>query len=144
MTDEPRNKVRLDKWLWAARFYKTRSQSAAAIKAGRVELGGVRAKASQQVGVGARVEVRKGPYLFVVEVRALAERRGSAEMAQRLYDENPADRDAREATQARLTAERADAPPGWGGRGRPTKKQRRELDAFRDRIWSPEDLDDDD
>jgi ribosome-associated heat shock protein Hsp15 len=144
MANEPRGKVRLDKWLWAARFYKTRSQSAAAIKAGRVEMAGARAKASQQVGVGARLEVRKGPFTFLVEVRALAERRGSAEMAQKLYVEDPASRAAREATLVRLAAERADAPRGWGGKGRPTKKQRREIDAFRERMWGPADISDDD
>jgi ribosome-associated heat shock protein Hsp15 len=144
VTDPPRKKVRLDKWLWAARFYKTRSQSSAAIKAGRVEVGGARAKASQQVGIGARIEVRKGPFTFVVDVRGLAERRGNAEMAHKLYVEDAAGRAAREAALARLAAERADAPRGWGGRGRPTKKQRREIDAFRERMWGPDDISDDD
>ncbi|HET6613651.1 MAG TPA: RNA-binding S4 domain-containing protein [Kofleriaceae bacterium] len=136
-------RVRLDKWLWAARFYKTRSQSAAAIKAGKVELDGTRAKVSQKIGPGARIEVRKGPYAFTVEVRDVAERRGSAERAQALYAEDPDSIARREQARARIAAERTAIPRGWGGRGRPTKKQRRDLEAFQARLFSPEDIDDD-
>jgi ribosome-associated heat shock protein Hsp15 len=143
VSETTRSKVRLDKWLWAARFYKTRSQSAAGIKAGRVEVDGGRARPSHQVGVGARVDVRKGPYLFSLEVRGLAERRGSAEIARALYAETEESVRRREETHARLVAERADVPRGWGGRGRPTKKQRRALMAFQSRMFAPEDLDDD-
>lgn len=135
-------KVRIDKWLWAARFFKTRSQSAAAIKGGRVDVDGTRAKPSQQVGRGARIEVRKGAYRFDVEVIDLAERRGSAARAAELYVEDPASVTRREETYARIAAERA-SRPSESGQGRPTKKQRRQLVAFKERSLLGEDWSDD-
>jgi ribosome-associated heat shock protein Hsp15 len=135
-----KTKVRIDKWLWAARFFKTRSQSAAAVKAGRVEIDGARAKPSHQVSPGVQIEVRKGAYRFDVEVKALAEKRGSAEQAAELYVETPASIELREQTHARLRAERAAMPYGMSA-GRPTKKQRRQLMAFKEMSLTPEDWD---
>jgi ribosome-associated heat shock protein Hsp15 len=140
------DRVRLDKWLWAARFFKTRSQASAAIKGGRVDVDGVAAKASHAVTVGTRIEVRKGPYRFTVDVAALADRRGSAEVARTLYTEDPESEKLRHETRARIAAERAARPSGWSG-GRPTKKQRRQLLAFRDQSLAaaaPPGQDDDD
>lgn len=145
MNDESPKRVRLDKWLWAARFYKTRSQSAAAIKGGKIDIDGARAKPSQKIGSGSRVEVRKGPIAFSIQVRDVAERRGSAEVAQALYVEEPDSIRRREEIRARLAAERAAQSRGWANRkGRPTKKQRRELEAFQARLLSPEDFPDPD
>ena len=132
--------VRLDKWLWAARFYKTRSQASAAIKGGKVDLEGSRAKASAQVRVGAELEVRKGPYRFACHVLALAEKRSNAEFARTLYREDAESVRAREETALRIAAERVGAPRGWEG-GRPTKKNRRDLEAFRKLYISPEEID---
>ena len=135
-------RVRLDKWLWAARFYKTRSQASLAVKAGKVAVAGVKAKPGQPVTVGNRLSVRKGPYDFEIEVVALAERRGSAEQARGLYVEDAESVRVREEIRERVLAERRNAPRHVFGQGRPTKKHRRDLMAFRGRFSAPEDIED--
>ncbi len=87
-------RIRIDKWLWAARFYKTRSLATEAVQGGKVELNGDRAKPAKTVGPGDEIRVRLGPYEHVVIVRAVAPRRGSARDAQALYDETPESRTA--------------------------------------------------
>lgn len=119
------DKVRLDRWLWAARFYKTRSQAAEAVAGGKVQVNDERPKRAKQVGVGDRVRVRHGPYEFVLTVTGLGERRGSARDAARLYEEDPAGRAARQKLAEQL---RVAPPPMFEGKGRPTKRDRRELD----------------
>jgi len=117
--------IRLDKWLWAARFFKTRAQASAAIAGGKVQLNGTRAKPAKPVQVGDELRVRIGPYDWCITVRAITERRGSARDAQLLYDESPEGRAARE----RLADAHKIAPaPAFEGKGRPTKKQRREIE----------------
>jgi len=119
--------VRLDKWLWAARFFKTRAASSTAVAGGKVQVNGSRAKPAKQVQVGDTLRVRVGPYEWIVTVRAVTERRGSARDAQLLYDESPEGRAARE----RLAEAHRIAPaPTYQGKGRPTKKERRELQRF--------------
>lgn len=125
---ESAERVRLDKWLWAARFFKTRALAAEAIDAGRVEVNDDRAKRSRLVDVGDRVRVRKPPFEQVVTVRGLSEQRGPAPLAATLYDETPESRQAREKLAAHL---RALGPPAFRGRGRPTKKERRETDRWK-------------
>ncbi len=122
--------VRLDKWLWAARFFKTRSLAAAAVDGGKVHLNGTRAKRGKTLRVGDGVRLRKGPFEFVVTVRRLSERRGSATEAQTLYEESPSSRHAREvlAEQHRLAAD-GHSPP----KGRPTKRDRRKISRIRGR-----------
>ena len=123
-------KVRLDKWLWAARFFKTRSLAADAVEGGKVELNGERVKRAKNVQVGDEVSVRLGPYEHVVLVRAVSERRGPASVAQTLYEETEESRAGRErlATQLKM----APAAFVYEERGRPTKKDRRELSRFID------------
>lgn len=117
--------IRLDKWLWAARFFKTRAGAAAAIDGGKVQLNGTRAKPAKLVQTGDSLRIRIGPYDWLVTVRAVTERRGSAKDAQLLYDETPEGRAARE----RLAEAHKIAPaPTYEGKGRPTKKQRREIE----------------
>jgi len=117
--------IRVDKWLWAARFFKTRAQASAAVAGGKVQLNGSRAKPAKPVRIGDELRVRIGPYDWHVTVRALTERRGSAKDAQLLYDESPAGRAARE----RLAEAHKIAPaPTYQGKGRPTKKDRRKLE----------------
>lgn len=125
------SKIRIDKWLWAARFFKTRSLASEAVAGGKVEVNGDRAKPAKAVGPGDEVRVRLGPYEHIVIVRALAGRRGSARDAQALYEETPASRAERDrlAEQLRL----APAAFVWEDKGRPTKKDRRDLDQLRDR-----------
>jgi ribosome-associated heat shock protein Hsp15 len=120
--------VRLDKWLWAARFFKTRSQAAEAVDGGKVEVNGARAKPSRHVRAGDALRIRIGPYEWKVTVTALADRRGSAEAARALYDEPDESRERRAAEAARARAERAAFPDL---RGRPTKKLRRDLLRFK-------------
>ena len=125
------DRVRLDKWLWAARFYKTRSLATEAVDGGKVEVNGDRAKPAKAIKPGDEIRLRLGPYEHIVIVRALAERRGSASIAQGLYDETQASRDARE----RLASQLKMAPPTfvYEEKGRPTKKDRRDLARLIDR-----------
>jgi ribosome-associated heat shock protein Hsp15 len=124
------SKVRLDKWLWAARFYKTRSLAADAIEAGKVEVNGDRAKRAKQLQVGDVVKVRQGPYNHIVTVKALSERRGPASVAATLYEESAERRKAREALQVQVKAAQS---VGGYERGRPTKKDRRDIEKLRAR-----------
>ena len=119
------DKVRLDRWLWAARFYKTRSQAAEAVSGGKVHVNDERAKRAKQVGKGDRVRVRLGPYEFLLTVTGLAERRGSAKDAAKLYVEDPEGLAARTKLAEQL---RVAPPPAWEGKGRPTKRDRREIE----------------
>jgi ribosome-associated heat shock protein Hsp15 len=119
------DRVRLDRWLWAARFFKTRALAAAAVAGGKVQVNGTRAKPAKQLQVGDGVRVRVGPYEWLVTVRALSERRGPPKVAQTLYEESPEGRAARE----RLAELHKIAPaPTYQGKGRPTKKERREIE----------------
>lgn len=120
--------VRLDKWLWAARFFKTRSQAAEAVDGGRVEVNGAKVKPSRHLRAGDALRIRVGPYEWNIVVRALASRRGPAEAAKALYDESEESRARRAAEVARVRAERAAFPDL---RGRPTKKLRRDLLRFK-------------
>ena len=125
------DRVRLDKWLWAARFYKTRSLATDAVGGGKVEVNGERAKPAKAVKPGDEIRLRLGPYEHVLVVRQLAERRGPAAAAQALYEETQASRDER----ARLAAQLKMAPPTfvYEEKGRPTKKDRRDLSRLIDR-----------
>lgn len=120
--------VRLDKWLWAARFFKTRSQASAAVKGGHVHLNGQRTKPSASLRVGDRLRITKGPVCFTVDAAGLSEQRGPAAQAQALYAETPESRAEREAAAAERRARRAYMPHHDG---RPDKKQRRELRRFK-------------
>jgi ribosome-associated heat shock protein Hsp15 len=124
------DRVRIDKWLWAARFFKTRSLAAEAVAAGKVLVGGERAKPARLLQAGDELRVRLGPYEHVVHVRALSDRRGPATVAATLYEETPESIAAR----ARLAEQHRMAPAAfvYEEKGRPTKRDRRELDRFRD------------
>jgi len=117
--------VRLDKWLWAARFFKTRSLAQQAVAGGRVQLNGERTKRAHEVRIGERIDVRVGDWRWEVVVRALSERRGPAEEARKLYEETPASRAERE---RRQDLRRWGAEPAASLKGRPTKRDRRRLD----------------
>jgi ribosome-associated heat shock protein Hsp15 len=123
-------RVRLDKWLWAARFYKTRSLAAEAIAGGKVQVNGDRAKRARPLQVGDEIRVRQGPYEHLVVVRELSERRGPAPQAARLYEETAASREARERLALQLKTMHAAFVPD---RGRPTKKDRRDIERLRGR-----------
>jgi ribosome-associated heat shock protein Hsp15 len=121
-------RVRVDKWLWAARFYKTRSAATDAVSGGLVQVGGERVKPAREVRAGDVLEVRVGTVRRTVVVLGLAERRGPASVATTLYEETPESVAAREeaALQRRL------APPLGSDLGaRPTKQDRRRLEALR-------------
>lgn len=127
--DDP---IRLDKWLWAARFFKTRSLAAEAVSGGKVEINGARPKPSRIVRPGDELCVRRGVYEWTVIVKDLARLRGAAPQAQLLYEETDESRRRRDATAARMKFERGgefDAP------GRPTKRDRREITKFTKRSW---------
>jgi ribosome-associated heat shock protein Hsp15 len=125
------DRLRLDKWLWAARFFKTRSLAADAISGGKVEVNGERAKPAKALKEGDEVRLRLGPYEHILIVRELSGRRGPASVAQTLYEETQASRDER----ARLAAQLKMAPAAfvYEDKGRPTKKDRRDLSSFIDR-----------
>lgn len=120
-------KLRLDKWLWAARFFKTRSLAADAVNGGKVHINGNRTKPAHEVNVGDEMRIRKGPYEFIVVVTGLSTRRGPAQAAARLYEETPASREAR----ARLSEQHRLANLSRPrGEGRPNKRQRRQIIRF--------------
>jgi ribosome-associated heat shock protein Hsp15 len=121
-------RLRIDKWLWAARLTKTRSLAAQAVSGGRVQVNGARVKPSKEVGPGDRVEITVGLTRRTVVVRGVAVRRGPATQAQLLYDETEQSVAAREAAAAER---RLASPPSFDLGGRPTKRDRRRLDAGR-------------
>lgn len=125
------DRVRIDKWLWAARFFKTRSLATEAVDGGKVEVNGERAKPSKAVKPGDEIRLRLGPYEHILIVRGLEERRGPASVAQMLYEETEASRSAREKLSAQLKM--APATFVYEEKGRPTKKDRRDLAKFIDR-----------
>ena len=120
-------RLRLDKWLWAARFYKTRTLAAQAVDAGQVRVGGERVKTAHAVRTGERVSIRKGGLVWDVTVTALSDRRGGAADAALLYKDGEASIAAREEL-ARQRKAAAEASPRYPGR--PTKRQRRKLADF--------------
>jgi ribosome-associated heat shock protein Hsp15 len=123
--------VRIDKWLWAARFFKTRSLASRACELGRIESNGQQAKASREVRVGDFLQVRNDSGDFQVEVLGLSEMRGPAPVAQTLYRETEASR----ALRLKLAEERKTMPRFEGLReGKPSKRDRREIDRFRGRV----------
>ena len=120
--------VRLDKWLWTARFFKTRGLAQAAVAAGRVKVNGERVKAAKGLAPGDRLAIRIGEFAWVIAVKALSERRGPAEAARKLYEEDEASRALRIAQ----VADRRAQASVWGERkGRPTKRERRRMERWR-------------
>jgi ribosome-associated heat shock protein Hsp15 len=129
------DKLRIDKWLWAARFYKTRSLAAEEIGKGRVQVNDQEAKPSREVRAGDTVVLRQGPYTRTLMVRGISAQRSAAPIAQTLYEETP---DSLALRAAQLEARRLAGEPALGREhGRPTKRDRREIEkvAWDDR-WS--------
>jgi ribosome-associated heat shock protein Hsp15 len=123
-------RVRVDKWLWAARFFKTRSLAAEAIGGGKVLVAGERVKPAKLLQTGDEVRIRLGPYEHVVIVRQTSERRGPASVAATLYEET----DASRATRDKLAEQLRIAPGGFvfEEKGRPTKRDRRDIERLRE------------
>jgi ribosome-associated heat shock protein Hsp15 len=117
--------MRLDKWLWAARFYKTRSLAQQAIAGSRVKVNGERVKPSHDLKTGDSLSIRVGEYEWAVVVKGLSERRGPAVQARLLYEETTASRAERE---RRMDIRRFSPEPAASIKGRPTKKNRRDLE----------------
>ena len=115
--------VRIDRWLWAARFFKTRSLAKGAVEGGKVSLDGNKVKPAKEVRIGQMLEIRRGDDLYVVEVLALSEQRGPAKVAQTLYAETPESLETRLGEQARRRMERA----GLRVPVKPNKIQMRDL-----------------
>lgn len=130
MGDAEDSRVRIDKWLWAARFYKTRSLAAEAIAGGKIQVNGERVKRAKPLQVGDEIRIRLGPYEHHVLVRELSDRRGPAVQAAALYQETAASRTAREQLSLQLKSVHAIFAPA---RGRPTKKDRREINRLKGR-----------
>lgn len=120
--------TRIDKWLWAARFFKTRELASKACEMGRIESNGLRAKPAREVRAGDRLQIKNAAAEFVIEVLALSHQRGSAAIAQAMYHETPESVELRrKASEARrLLAPIASAPSS----GRPTKRDRRLIHSF--------------
>lgn len=126
--DLPDIRVRLDKWLWAARFFKTRSLAAEAVSGGKVHVNGERAKPSRALHPGDALVIRRGLDEYTVLVKALSERRGPAREAALLYEETETSRLRREEEAARRRAMAAAAPQPPPGR--PSKRDRRHIIRF--------------
>lgn len=125
------SKLRIDKWLWAARFFKTRALAADAVECGKVLVNDARVKPAKAVGMGDLLVIRLGPYQFVVEVLALSDKRGPAPQAQKLYSETVESRKRREALALELKAQAQSETR----EGRPTKKDRRDIERFKSGTW---------
>jgi ribosome-associated heat shock protein Hsp15 len=121
--------VRLDKWLWAARFFKTRSLAQQAVEGGKVKLNGERTKPAKEVRIGDGLAIHIGAYEWLVRVARVSDKRGPPSIARTLYEENETSR-AQRAEQVALR--RFAGEPGGDRRGRPTKRERRQLERWRD------------
>jgi ribosome-associated heat shock protein Hsp15 len=119
--------MRVDKWLWAARFFKTRSLAQQGIAAGRVKLNDARVKASHELKTGDALAIRVGDFEWKIVVAALSDKRGPAEQARKLYQETPASQAERE---RRRDLRRWGAEPASELKGRPTKRDRRRIEDF--------------
>jgi ribosome-associated heat shock protein Hsp15 len=126
---ESEDRVRIDKWLWAARFFKTRGLAAEAIDGGKIDVNGARAKRAKLVQLGDEIRVRQSPFEHVVHVRGISERRGPASVAATLYEETPESKTKREALATQIRSMPAD---DWET-GRPTKRDRRAIERFKRR-----------
>jgi ribosome-associated heat shock protein Hsp15 len=124
---EDRQDIRLDKWLWAARFFKTRGLAAEAVGGGKVEVNGARPKPSRIVRAGDELTIRRGPFEWIVIVKGVSRLRGPSPQAQALYRETEESVLRREAVAAQMKLER---PPGFDSPGRPSKKDRRAMARF--------------
>ncbi len=120
--------MRIDKWLWAARFFKTRSAATDAVAGGHVQVGGERVKPAKEVRVGDTLDIRRGKVSWTVVVTGIAERRGSAAAAAELYDETA---DSRAAREQQRSERRLARPLGADLGARPTKLARRRIEALR-------------
>jgi ribosome-associated heat shock protein Hsp15 len=127
---ESEDRIRVDKWLWAARFYKTRALASEAIAGGKVQVNGERVKRARPLQIGDEIRIRQGPYEHQIVVRALSGRRGPAAEAAQLYEEKPESRAAREQLALQLKSLHSMFVPE---RGRPTKKDRREINRLKGR-----------
>jgi ribosome-associated heat shock protein Hsp15 len=124
------DRIRIDKWLWAARFFKTRSLAAHACELGRIEFNGQQSKPAREIKIGDMLQIKTPGGTFTVEVLALSDIRGPAPVAQTLYRETEESRELR-----RMAAEERRAQPQFQpGPGRPTKRDRRQLGKLRGRI----------
>ena len=133
MHDDTENQeIRLDKWLWAARLFKTRSLAAQAIAGGKVEINDDRARPSRLVRLGDRLKIRRGHYEWTIVVKAISRLRGPAQKAQLLYNESEESVRKREVLIAQMKLER---PPDFDTPGRPSKRDRREIAKFTKRSW---------
>lgn len=119
--------MRVDKWLWAARFFKTRSLAQQALAAGRVKLNDARVKSSHELKIADALGIRIGDYEWRIVVRQLSDKRGPAEQARKLYEETAESRAERE---RRMDLRRWGAEPASSLKGRPTKRDRRLIDDF--------------
>lgn len=120
-------RMRIDKWLWAARFFKTRSLAAQAVEAGRVKLADERIKPSKEIRPGDRLRIHIGDYDWEIEVLGLSTHRGPAEQARQLYAEDAASQARR---QTQIDKRRLHANPSAELKGRPTKRDRRLIHRF--------------
>ncbi len=123
----PLDRMRLDKWLWAARFFKTRSLATQAIEQGRVKLNGERIKPARELKPHDRLGVQLGDAVWTLTVRALSMQRGPAPVAQQLYEEDPASQARRE---QQASDRKSAASPEVAIKGRPTKRDRRQIHRF--------------
>lgn len=119
--------IRIDKWLWAARFFKTRSLATDAVEGGRIRLNGERTKPSRGVKIGDTLKIDNGSTEWEVKVQGLADKRGSASIAQTLYAETE---ESMQERQRKAEQRKFFHEPSEGIKGRPTKRDRRQLDKF--------------
>ena len=122
------DKVRLDKWLWAARFFKTRSLAKQAIEGGKVHCNGARSKSSREIEAGVILQIRRGGDELTVVVKALSDKRGNATQAALLYEETEESQEKRKLEAEKRRSMRAANPLT---EGRPTKKDRRQIHRFK-------------
>jgi ribosome-associated heat shock protein Hsp15 len=125
------DRVRIDKWLWAARFFKTRALAQTAVAAGKVRLHGERIKPAKEVRIGDALAIRVGEFAWDVTVKALSGRRGPADEARKLYDES-AESIARRVAQ--IADRKALGSIAGERKGRPTKRERRQIIKFREKV----------
>ena len=120
-------KMRIDKWLWCARFFKTRSLATQAVESGKVKVDAQRIKPAREIAPGAQLSIQMGIYLWEIEVLALASHRGPAPVAQALYRETENSQARR---QQQILEQQANCEPFSAIKGRPTKRDRRQIKRF--------------